>query len=123
MFHGSNLYRKDNPRWLIGNSAETPKVPRVTFELELPLGDPREYSPVARAGNTWGRRLAWAIGLPRRAGARLHATTDAEARWWHWQVTECAGGLGRRYRDPRFDAAGGSPALPVPGPALNLGGR
>jgi hypothetical protein len=122
VFHGSNLYRKDNPRWPIGNSAETAKVPRVTFELELPLGDPGEHSLVPRVRNACRRCVARAIGLPRRAGTRLHATTDAEARWWHWQVTERQDGLGRRYRDPRFDPDGGSLALPAPGPAVNLAG-
>jgi hypothetical protein len=43
------------------------------------------------------------MGLPRRAGSRLFAMNDAEARWRGWQVTELAGGLARRYRDPRFD--------------------
>jgi hypothetical protein len=46
--------------------------------------------------------IAWLIGLPRRAGARLHAMNDTEARWQHWQVAECCGGLVRQYRDARF---------------------
>jgi DnaJ-class molecular chaperone len=29
---------------------------------------------------------------------------DAEAQWWGWQMTGVQGGLGRRYRGPRFDA-------------------
>ena len=28
---------------------------------------------------------------------------DAEAYWRNWQITRTQGGLGRRYRDPRFD--------------------
>ena len=28
---------------------------------------------------------------------------DAEAYWRDWQMTRTHGGLGRRYRDPRFD--------------------
>ena len=27
---------------------------------------------------------------------------DAEAYWRDWQITRTHGGLGRRYRDPRF---------------------
>ena len=45
---------------------------------------------------------AWLIGLPRRAGAWLHAASDAEARWWSWHVTERCGGLIHQYRDERF---------------------
>ena len=54
---------------------------------------------------------AWLIGLPRRAGRRLFAINDAEARWRGWQVTETLGGLGRQYRDARFDALAADPAL------------
>jgi hypothetical protein len=36
-------------------------------------------------------------------GQRLHAETDAMARQRGWQITQRNGGLGRRYRDPRFD--------------------
>jgi hypothetical protein len=28
---------------------------------------------------------------------------DTEAYWWGWQVAKARGGLGRRYRDTRFD--------------------
>jgi hypothetical protein len=61
--------------------------------------------------NACGIGAAWLIGLPRRAGARLHAMNDAEARWWHWQVAEHRAGLVRRYRDARFDALTHDPAL------------
>jgi hypothetical protein len=37
-------------------------------------------------------------------GQRLHAGTDAMARQHGWEVTQRNGGLGRRYRDPRFDS-------------------
>ena len=60
--------------------------------------------PVSRAGpglaagfadwarHTCGTCTAWFAGLPRRAGAWLHAATDEEAQWWHWQVSERCGG-------------------------------
>jgi hypothetical protein len=86
VFYGSNLSRKDNPRWGISNATETPKVPEATFR------------------GACGICFSWLIGLPRRAGARLHATDDAEARWWRWEVTERYGGLVRWYRDTRFAA-------------------
>ena len=39
----------------------------------------------------------------RRICDRLFAADDARARGRGWQVTVQRGGLGRRYRDPRFD--------------------
>ena len=48
--------------------------------------------------------LSWLAALPRRLGDRLFARNDAEAYWHSWQIITTHGGLGRRYRDPRFDA-------------------
>ena len=93
MFYGSNLHRKDNPGWSISNAAETPR------------------GPFDRFGFTCGICVAWCIGLPRRAGARLHAMTDTESRWWRWQVSERHGGLTRQYRDARFDTLRRDPAF------------
>jgi hypothetical protein len=93
VFYGSNLYRNDNPSWAISNVTETPKAP----------------SELIRFG--WGVCVSWVIGLPRRAGARLHATNDAESRWWHWSVSERCGGLVRQYRDARFAALPRDPSL------------
>lgn len=45
----------------------------------------------------------WLATLPRRWGDRWFAMNDAEAEWRGWQMTRVHGGLGRRYRDPRFD--------------------
>ena len=47
--------------------------------------------------------LSWLAAIPRRLGDRLFAMNDAEAYWRDWQITRTHGGLGRRYRDPRFD--------------------
>ncbi len=113
VFYGSNLYRKDNPRWAISNATETPKVPLPAFRLLLGAGCPWD-EPVSRAGpglaagfvdwarHTCGTCTAWFAGLPRRAGTWLHAATDEEAQWWHWQVSERCGGLVHQYRDERF---------------------
>jgi hypothetical protein len=48
--------------------------------------------------------LDWLRGLPRRWGDRWFAMNDAEAEWRGWQMTRVHGGLGRRYRDQRFNA-------------------
>ena len=86
-FYGSNLHRKDNPSWVISNAVETPPLPVAA-----------SYS-------------AWLIGLPRRAGAWLHAMTDEEARHWRWRVSERHGGLVHQYRDERFAVLPGNPSL------------
>jgi hypothetical protein len=47
--------------------------------------------------------LSWPTAIPRRLGDRLFTMNDNEAYWRSWQITKTHGGLGRRYRDPRFD--------------------
>jgi hypothetical protein len=122
VFYGSNLSRKDNPRWVISNATETPDVPDTVLRLLSPVSRPWDRpvtglggGPAARVGRWVGAAcgigVAWLIGLPRRAGARLHVATDAEARWWHWQVNERCGGLVHQYRDTRFDVLRYNPAI------------
>ena len=121
MSYGSNPYRKDNPRRAIGNAAETSPIPEASLDVLLPLsslwnqptGRPpgRLARAAARAGNACGNCVAWLAGVPRRAGLRLHALNDAEARWWHWDVAEYRGGLVRQYRDARFAALPDNPGL------------
>ena len=117
MFYGSNLYRKDNPRWAISNATETPEVPGAgpgllaaaafIWDNSCATQVTRGTGLAARVGNrvrfACGICVAWLVGLPRRAGARLYAMTDAEARWWYWNVTERCGGLVHQYRDSRFE--------------------
>jgi hypothetical protein len=47
--------------------------------------------------------LSWLAYIPRRLGDHLFSWNDTEAYWRGWQITKVHGGLGRRYRDPRFD--------------------
>jgi hypothetical protein len=110
VFYGSNPHRKDNPRWVISNATGITKVPE--------FGAPLFMSAPGRIGAT-GERLrlacgivgAWLMGLPRRAGRRVHAMNDTEARQWGWQVTERCGGLVHQYRDALFEALPHDPAL------------
>jgi hypothetical protein len=122
VFYGSNLSRKDNPRWVIGNATETPSVPDAALRLLTPasgswdrpvtgLGGGLVVRVIRPIGDACGIGIAWLIGLLRRTGVRLHSATDAEARWWHWQVTERCGGLVHQYRDARFDALRHNPAI------------
>lgn len=62
----------------------------------------------------WGKSqvkthlASWLAALAGRAGTRLHARDDLNALEHGWQITRLQGGLGRRYRDPRFDTIGSS---------------
>jgi hypothetical protein len=122
MTYRSNPPGKDNPRWAIGNAAETTKVPVVASPLltsvvatwDRPGDGDGPVSVGGRARALGGIALSWLIGLPRRAGARLFARNDEEAGWHGWQVTETWGGLGRQYRDPRFDALRLDPTIRRP---------
>lgn len=86
MFYGSNPYRKDKPGRQRRSAAETRRVPPERLRSACGVG------------------VAWLIGMPRRAGRRLHAMNDAESRWWRWIVSERHGGLTHQYRDARFEA-------------------
>jgi len=90
----SNYTSKDNPQWSAVQVALTqpPTTAQVTDRAgERPTG--------ARVRNI----LGWLADLPRRWGDRWFVMNDAEAKWRGWQMTRAHGGLGRRYRDPRFD--------------------
>jgi hypothetical protein len=50
-----------------------------------------------------GVALDWLAYFTRRWADRRFAICDTEAYWWCWQITKTLGGLGRRYRDLRFD--------------------
>ncbi len=115
MSYGSNPYRKDNPRWAISNAAETTKVPDLAVLLLAAEFRSAEHGGTGRLGGIVARvrdasrsaagiAVSWLIGLPHRAGRRLYAVNDMDARTFGWQVTELRGGLARSYRDLRFVA-------------------
>ncbi len=55
------------------------------------------------ARNTGGILVNWLAICLRGLGGRLFVMNDAEAGWRDWQTISCRVGLGRRYRDARFD--------------------
>ncbi len=95
---------KDNLRCPKGNTAETIRVPDLYLAATTWGRWDRPTSIADAVGSACTLATAGLIGLPRRAGRRLFAMNDAEAGWRGWQVTETLGGLGRRYRDARWDA-------------------
>ncbi|HJZ03547.1 MAG TPA: hypothetical protein VJ305_22745 [Streptosporangiaceae bacterium] len=55
----------------------------------------------------------WLAYLLRRWGDRWFAANDTEAYWRGWQITKTHGGLGRRYRDIRFETDSVDPEEPA----------
>jgi hypothetical protein len=109
VINASNYAGKDNPR---GAPALTTGAGRPG-KYEAGAGR-RDRRDLRRASP--GRSRIWvAFGLAagaaldgltyslRRRGDRWFAANDTEASWWGWQITKTHGGLGRGYRDPRFD--------------------
>lgn len=106
MINSTNVLGKHNPRWPISNAPETLRVPDLRVAGAANAGDAIRLAI--------GIAAAWLAGFPRRVGRRLFYMNDLEARWRGWQVTELRGGLGRQYRDYRFDLIG-APFPPRPG--------
>jgi hypothetical protein len=113
VFNPTNELGKYNPGWPIGNALETIKVQvtggalGVTGPGRRPRPPAWHYLPGLPMGAAFRSATAslagWLVSLPHRAGARLFAMNDTEAGWRGWEVTELHGGLGRSYRDSRFD--------------------
>jgi hypothetical protein len=83
MFNATPVLGKDKTRWPIGNATDTKRHGTVTIFAGL---------------------AAWPADVSHRAGERLFMSCDEEACWRGWEITPLWGGLGRRYRDPRFSA-------------------
>jgi hypothetical protein len=65
----------------------------------VPPPTPAPYTGATRGLTRPPRRRSDVLS---RIGAMLFAADDAEAIQWNWETHERHGGLGRRYRDPRF---------------------
>ena len=130
MFNPTNAPGNYNPGWPIGNVLETIKMqvtggaPGLTESGRRPRPPTRRHLlclPVGAAFRTAAASLAgWLSSLSHRAAARLFAMNDAEAGWRGWEVTELHGGLGRSYRDSRFDLLCALRALDLENPDPDL---
>jgi hypothetical protein len=67
------------------------------------MGQERTMATSVAAHKITRRPGAWFEGQLRRIGDQLFAAQDARARQRGWQITRQQSGLGRVYRDPRFD--------------------
>ena len=106
MINTSNSTSKNNPRWRLAESpgsarpaqpAQPPAAARETAGQSDPARFGRILAIAVRVA------LSWLAAIPRRLGDLLFAMNDTEAYWRDWQITRTQGGLGRSYRDPRFD--------------------
>jgi hypothetical protein len=84
LYRAANNWERCGVRW---STREGPAFARTTPK-ENAMRNQRNSAA------TWCREL----------GRRLFAARDAQAHANGWQVTPIRGGLGRRYRDPRFDS-------------------
>ena len=116
MINISNYPGNDNP--------PRPRPPTVALVRERPGSRMRDTLVLAMSV-----ALDWLAYLLRRCGDRWFAMNDTEAYWRGWQITKTHGGLGRRYRDLRFDTlaacaqcAGAGERADAPcGPCLGTG--
>jgi hypothetical protein len=119
----SNFKSEDNPPWPQGGASGrlTSVGPSVAARATGRSAGARTGGAGARSRDTWARMrdtwtrignavtvIAWVLAgwvssMPSRWLDRLFEMNDAEAYWRGWQITKVHGGLGRRYRDPRFD--------------------
>ena len=134
MINITNITCQDNPPWPPARPAGRPveSARRIGGRIGStadPIG-----SIAGRIGSTVGLGaavlLSWLAYIPRRLGDHIFTWNDIDAYWRGWQIIRVHGGLGRRYRDPRFDAltacpqcqGGGSSARDTPcAPCLGTG--
>ena len=101
MINISNYASKDNPTRPV--PASPPRRPAGVTVAERPDGRSARTRIWDSLTLAVGVAVDWLAYFPRRWGDRQFAVNDAEAYWWGWQITKTLGGLGRRYRDIRFD--------------------
>ena len=141
MINITNFTCQDNPPWPPAGPGGTPVEPARRTAGRIGSTAGRIGSTAGRMGSVGGRigsavglaaavLLSWLAYIPRRLGDHIFTWNDSEAYWHGWQITKVHGGLGRRYRDPRFDAltacpqcqGGGSSARDTPcAPCLGTG--
>src|SRR5215469_13374083 len=108
LINGTPVLRKGNPRWPIGNVAETAQLmaaatmPRSSASTADLIQEHQAAGVTAALLGTAASVVARLANLPRRFGNSFFAMNDAEAGWRDWEVIVLARGLGRQYRDPRF---------------------
>jgi hypothetical protein len=124
----SNYAGEDNTLWLLTQPARTAAATGAPARTAAGGRPPRGRGGrvLAVIGPVF---LSWLGAIPRRLGDRLFTMNDTEAYWESWQITKTHGGLGRRYRDLRFDTlaecpkcrgSGGTADLSCP-PCLGTG--
>jgi hypothetical protein len=93
-----------------GIGQDRPRWPQAEGQEPRPADGTADRSLGTRIGAALGIVLDWLGDVAGRLGYRMFVMNDDEACWRGWQIIRLHGGLGRRYRDRRFDTlAGRSP--------------
>jgi hypothetical protein len=104
-----NFACEDKPPWASARAAQVSTRPMLGGAGQGRRASARAIG--ARIGRVTGLAVAVLLGrlafMPRRLGDHLFTINDAEAYWRGWQIAKAHGNLGRRYRDPLFDALAG----------------
>jgi hypothetical protein len=106
VINASNSTSKNNPsRWLAAPPGPTPSSGlSESGDAVRKLSPDSTGTGALRTLTTAGQiLLSWLAALPGRLVDWLFAMNDTEAYWRDWQIIKTRGGLGRRYRDPRFN--------------------
>jgi hypothetical protein len=118
----SNFTSKNNPPWVLAEPIRParPARPEAPDQAAAAAAQSGSGSPCARFGAILlivGQvLLSWLAASPRRLGDHLFFMNDTEAYWRGWQITKTHNGLGRRYRDLRFDTLAECPKCRGTGP-------
>ena len=107
MINITNITCQDNPPWPPAGPTGRPVEPPRRVGGRIGSVGGRIGSVGGRIGGMVGLAaavlLSWLAYIPRRLGDHVFTWNDSEAYWHGWQITKVHGGLGRRYRDLRFD--------------------
>lgn len=102
MINSSNYASKDNPHPPLA-PVPRPRLPGGATVMGRPGASPAGTRILDRLILAARVALDWLAYFVRRRADRWYAMNDTEAYWRGWQIAKAHGGLGRRYRDCRFD--------------------
>ena len=98
----SNWTSEDNPRWPSAQVSRL-RLPAGAAVMDRPGGRPAKSRVRESFALAVSVALDWLAYFLRLWGDRWFAMNDTEAHWRGWQITKALSGLGRHYRDTRFE--------------------
>ena len=114
----------NNPQWVyVANTDSVVRFPYRTGDLKATEKPETVVAELPHGGGHTTRDIVFTRGDSQMLVSVGSASNDAEARWWHWEVTERCRGLVRQYRDARFDVLPHNPAIRRDGLGAELAGQ